>query len=74
MKEVDARGSYCPGPLMELISVIRSADIGERIALLSSEPDSLRDVPTWVTNAGHTLHDVEQIDEGTWRFIITVER
>ncbi len=74
MKEVDARGSYCPGPLMELISVIRAAEIGEQISLLSSEPDSLRDVPKWVANAGHTLHEVDQIDESTWRFIITVER
>src|SRR5215467_11449035 len=35
-REVDARGSFCPGPLMELIRVVRSAPIGSVLAVLSS--------------------------------------
>lgn len=36
-KVVDARGSYCPGPLMELIKVIRTAKVGEVIAVYSTD-------------------------------------
>ena len=38
---IDARGSYCPGPLMELIRVIREVPVGEYITLRSSDRLSL---------------------------------
>ena len=59
---VDARGSYCPGPLMELIRVIREVPVGEYITLRSSDRGSRIDVPKWVEKAGHRLVGVEQLD------------
>ena len=35
-KEIDARGSFCPGPLMELIRNVKMAQIGDVIAVISS--------------------------------------
>jgi TusA-related sulfurtransferase len=52
---VDARGSFCPGPLMELIRAIRESQIGDIIAVYSSDKGSKVDIPKWVEKAGHRL-------------------
>jgi tRNA 2-thiouridine synthesizing protein A len=59
---VDARGSYCPGPLMELIRTIREAQIGDVIAVYSSDKGSKTDIPKWVEKAGHRLVSLEARD------------
>ncbi len=67
--EVDARGSFCPGPMMELIKAIRQAEVGEFLALLSSDEGTRSDVPAWVEKAKHEL--VEIIDENGYdRYIV----
>ncbi|QSO53653.1 sulfurtransferase TusA family protein [Alicyclobacillus curvatus] len=58
-REIDARGSFCPGPMMELIRVIRSAAVGDVIAVMSSDQGSKRDIPKWVEKAKHELVTVE---------------
>ncbi|MEM3437077.1 MAG: sulfurtransferase TusA family protein [Nitrososphaerales archaeon] len=52
---IDARNTFCPGPLMELIRAIREAKVGEIIGVLSSDTGSKRDIPLWVSKAGHKL-------------------
>lgn len=54
-RTIDARGSFCPGPLMELIRAIREAQVGEIIAVLSSDQGSRTDIPKWIEKAGHRL-------------------
>jgi tRNA 2-thiouridine synthesizing protein A len=55
---VDARGSFCPGPLMELIRAIRESQVGDVISVYSSDSGSKTDIPKWVEKAGHRLIDV----------------
>jgi TusA-related sulfurtransferase len=50
-KEIDARGSFCPGPLMELIRSVKAAPVGSTVAVLSGDPGSGRDIPLWVQKA-----------------------
>jgi tRNA 2-thiouridine synthesizing protein A len=52
---IDARGSYCPGPLMELIRGIREGAVGDTLAVISSDSGSRSDIPKWVEKAGHRL-------------------
>lgn len=59
---VDARGSFCPGPLMELIRAIRESQVGDVIAVYSSDSGSRTDIPKWVEKAGHRLVDVDARD------------
>jgi TusA-related sulfurtransferase len=59
---VDARGSYCPGPLMELIRAIREGAVGDVIAVWSSDSGSHIDIPKWVEKAGHRLVSVTTKD------------
>ena len=67
-KEIDARGSFCPGPLMELIRGMKSLPLGGKLAVLSSDPGSLKDIPAWIAKAGHELLATEP-HEGYTRFV-----
>jgi tRNA 2-thiouridine synthesizing protein A len=59
---VDARGSFCPGPLMELIRAIRESEPGQVIAVYSTDSGSKTDIPKWVEKANHRLVGVERRD------------
>ncbi len=61
-RTVDARGSFCPGPLMELIRAIRESQVGEVIAVYSSDKGSKLDIPKWIEKAGHRLIALEVRD------------
>ncbi|MGE4530272.1 MAG: sulfurtransferase TusA family protein [Acidithiobacillus sp.] len=63
---VDARGSFCPGPLMELISNMKMMQVGDTLELLSTDAGSAADVPEWVKKVGHEMVSTEQDIEGTW--------
>jgi tRNA 2-thiouridine synthesizing protein A len=52
-KEIDARGSFCPGPLMELIRGMKALEVGQVLAVDSSDPGSAKDIPAWIQKAGH---------------------
>jgi TusA-related sulfurtransferase len=55
VKVVDARGSFCPGPLMELIKSIRQEPVGTVLEVWSSDRGSAKDIPQWVARAGHEV-------------------
>ena len=59
---VDARGSFCPGPLMELIRAIRESEVGQVLSVLSSDKGSKIDIPKWVEKAGHRLVSIDSRD------------
>jgi tRNA 2-thiouridine synthesizing protein A len=61
-RTIDARGSYCPGPLMELIRAIREGSVGDVIAIWSSDAGSRLDIPKWIEKAGHRLVGIETRD------------
>ena len=61
-RTIDARGSFCPGPLMELIRGIRESQVGDVLAVLSSDKGSKIDIPKWIEKAGHRLIAVETRD------------
>jgi TusA-related sulfurtransferase len=61
-RTIDARGSFCPGPLMELIRAIREGQVGDVIAVLSSDRGSRTDIPKWVEKAGHGLLGIDSRD------------
>lgn len=64
-KIVDARDTYCPGPLMELITYMKQANVGDTLELLSTDDGTAADVPEWVEKIGHELVSSEKV-EGVW--------
>lgn len=61
-RTLDARGSFCPGPLMELIRAIREGQVGDVIAVWSADRGSKVDIPKWVEKASHRLVGVFERD------------
>ncbi len=59
-KVIDARGSFCPGPLMEVIRAIKEGKVGDEIEVWSSDTGSQRDIPKWAAKAGHEFLGVVQ--------------
>jgi TusA-related sulfurtransferase len=62
VRVIDARGSFCPGPLMELIRGIRESQVGDVLSVYSSDKGSKIDIPKWVAKAGHRLVSLEARD------------
>ena len=52
-KVVDARGTSCPGPLLELKKGITTVPVGGILELLSSDEGTKADAPSWASKVGH---------------------
>jgi tRNA 2-thiouridine synthesizing protein A len=57
-KVIDARGSYCPGPLMELVRNIKEGKVGDVFEIWSSDSGSQRDIPKWAEKARHQVLNI----------------
>lgn len=67
--KVDARGAFCPGPLMELISALKLAAVGDEVEVLSTDKGSVTDIPEWVKKVRHDLVAVEE-KAGYWSVVV----
>jgi len=59
---VDARGSACPGPLMEAKKGIGKVRVGEILEVFSNDSGTRIDVPAWAKKVGHEYLGVLQGD------------
>lgn len=66
---VDARGAYCPGPLMELIATLKLVEVGDQIEVLSSDKGSANDIPEWVEKVKHELVGIDEKDDH-WSIVV----
>ena len=64
-KVIDARGSFCPGPLMELIAGMKLSQVGDELEVLSTDKGSANDIPEWVRKAKHEHLGTDEKD-GVW--------
>lgn len=67
--KIDARGAFCPGPLMELIAQLKLIQVGDEVEVWSSDKGSANDIPEWVKKVGHTMVGVTQ-EQGYWSIIV----
>lgn len=64
-KLVDARGTACPGPLLDAKRAIAECPIGEVMEVQSSDDGTIIDIQRWSKKMGHEyLGDRE--DDGFW--------
>ena len=68
-KTVDARGAYCPGPMLELIAALKLVEVGDEVEVLSSDKGTVDDVPVWVKKVGHEMGEVIEQD-GYWSVVV----
>jgi tRNA 2-thiouridine synthesizing protein A len=68
-KTVDARGTACPGPLLEAKRALTQVSKGGIMEVLSSDPSTNQDIPLWAQKVGHEyLGTVEEA--GYWRLYV----
>ena len=65
----DARGQSCPGPLVTLHRAMKGSGSGEVFELLSTDPGSKTDVPSWATLSGNELLEAKH-EDGVFRYLI----
>ena len=68
-EKIDARGAFCPGPLMELIAGLKLVEVGDEIEVWSSDKGSAKDIPEWVAKVGHELVGSDEC-EGYWSIVV----
>ncbi len=68
---VDARGSFCPGPITELFKAYREAREGDVLELLATDPAAKSDVQAWAKKTGSEVMGIVE-EQGYIRIIIKV--
>lgn len=68
-QKIDARGAFCPGPLMELIAMLKLVNVGDEIEVWSSDKGSVSDIPQWVDKVHHQMVEVTP-QSGYWSIVV----
>lgn len=58
--QLDARGLYCPEPVMMLHNKIADIASGQLVEVLATDPSTERDIPKFCNFLGHELISKEQ--------------
>ena len=67
--EADARGTACPGPLLEAKRSIGELEVGEYMLVITSDEGTLKDAPAWCAKVGHEyLGNYEE--DGDWFLVV----
>jgi tRNA 2-thiouridine synthesizing protein A len=68
-RTVDARGTACPGPLLEAKRAMAQVPVNGILEVLSSDQGTTEDIPLWAKKVGHEyLGNVEEA--GYWRVFV----
>lgn len=68
-KVVDARGTACPGPLLEAKRGIADVAIGGIMEVVSSDEGTNKDIPRWCKKLHHDFLGILE-DDGYWRLFL----
>jgi tRNA 2-thiouridine synthesizing protein A len=59
-KVIDVRGLYCPDPVFRTKIEIERLTIGDKLKVLSDDPESEEDISRWVRRTGHELISINK--------------
>jgi TusA-related sulfurtransferase len=59
---VDARGSACPGPLLEAKKGIGKVKVGDVLEIYSNDSGTRTDIPAWSKKVGHEYMGMVEAD------------
>jgi len=69
---LDARGLSCPMPIAKSMKAIKRIRVNQVLEILTSDPGSKEDIPTWARATGQELISVEE--RGPEDFVFLVKR
>ena len=55
VKEIDARGMQCPGPIVEVFKAMKAAQPGDEIRIQVTDRGFVEDVRAWCRKTGNEL-------------------
>ena len=59
-KMIDVRGLYCPEPVFRTKIELEKLTIGDKLKVVSDDPESEEDISRWVKRSGHELISLEK--------------
>lgn len=59
---LDARGLFCPEPVMMLHQQFRKMAVGDELHVICTDPSTLRDIPKFCTFLEHELLSQQEVD------------
>lgn len=59
---IDARGTACPGPLLEAKKGIGQIKVGQILEIKSNDKGSRKDIAAWAGKIGHEYLDVVEAE------------
>jgi tRNA 2-thiouridine synthesizing protein A len=69
--EVDARRLLCPMPVIRLQDSIEPLAVGSIVKIVCTDPGVKNDIPAWCRINGHSVLDIEEMDD---EILITVRK
>lgn len=69
-KVIDARGTACPGPLLEAKKGMAGVALGSTIEIWSTDPGTKNDISAWSAKVGHDFLGVLEADGYDRVFVI----
>ncbi|MBT3278495.1 MAG: FAD-dependent oxidoreductase [Phycisphaerales bacterium] len=69
-KTIDACGLQCPGPIMQVKSEIDALAAGETLAVKTTDPGFLADIPSWCNSTGNTLISAAPAGGGVYEAVL----
>lgn len=67
--QLDARGLFCPEPVMMLHNAVRDLEAGQCLEVLATDPSTQRDIPRFCSFLGHQLLRQQELD-GEFHYLI----
>ena len=55
VKEIDARGMQCPGPIVEVFKAMKEAQPGDEINIQVTDRGFVEDIQAWCRKTGNEL-------------------
>jgi tRNA 2-thiouridine synthesizing protein A len=69
MARLDARGLFCPMPILKASAMLETLHTGQQLEVLADDPAAPSDFVAFSKRTGHPLrHNSE--DAGTYRFVL----
>ncbi len=60
LKELDARGLQCPGPIVQVKRQLDAMAPNEQLRVKASDRGFLKDLPSWCASTGNTLVEIKE--------------
>ena len=66
---MDAKGLFCPEPVMMLHNKVRDMVVGEILQVVATDPSTQRDIPKFCAFLGHELIEHNEAEACFWYYI-----